>query len=753
MFWVDSVVAELRKRQLPLEWIDDAKTPSGRIHVGSLRGVVVHDLVYKALKSSGVKAKYTYIFDNHDPMDALPNYLPKEKFERYLGLPLFKVPSPEKGHNNYAEYYAFEFKNVFNEIGCNPEILWTADLYKSGKMNPLIKECLDKASEIRKIYAELYKKEIPKDWYPFQPYCPNCGKVSTTKVYDWDGQEVSFACEIDAVSWTMGCGFKGEISPFSVEGEIVGKLPWKVEWAARWKALGVTVEGAGEDHMSRGGSHDLASLICKRVINYSVPYALPYAFFLIGGRKMSSSKGRGSSASEMLEILPPELLRFLMVKTKISQQINFDPSGDIIPKLFDEYQKAADAYFDKGDKDLARIFELSQIDEVKKPPSIRFSVLAQWVQMPNMDGSIKKEGLGGWAKYAKVWVERYAPESEKFLIQQSLPESVKNLSDKQKEYLRKVSLELNKSWEPEDFQINLFEWAKELKLSSKDAFSAIYMPLLNKTYGPKAGWIILSLNREFVKNRFAEASDQRILANKNETENLKTLGRKDIFSVNKNLAKLYPSISVGIAIIKGVRIDKVSKNLEKEKAELLESLEGLTTEQLGQYPEVLSYRRLYKETGIDWHSRRPSPEALLRRVALKKGLYAINTCVDAYNLIVMKHRVSVGAFDLDKIEFPTVLRLAKREESILLLGDKEETQYSEKEIAYFDQKGGYNMDFNYRDAQRTAVQRATKNLYINVDGAYDITSRKVEHVLKEACDTIIKYCGGKLELFGVETAS
>src|SRR3989338_5970802 len=155
MFWVDNVVSELNKRKLPLECVDDAKTPSGRIHVGSLRGIVVHDLVYKALKSAGVNAKYTYIFDNHDPMDALPNYLPKEKFEKYLGLPLFKVPSPEKGFNNYAEYYAFEFKNVFNKIGCNPEILWTADLYKSGKMNPLIKECLDKAPEIRKIYGSI----------------------------------------------------------------------------------------------------------------------------------------------------------------------------------------------------------------------------------------------------------------------------------------------------------------------------------------------------------------------------------------------------------------------------------------------------------------------------------------------------------------------------------------------------------------------------------------------------------------------
>lgn len=505
MFWVDNVASELRKRKLSLEWVDDMKTPSGRIHVGALRGVVIHDLVFKALKESGVNTKYTYIFDNHDPMDSLPVYLPSAKFEKYLGMPLFKVPSPVEGFSDYAQYYAKEFIGVFNKIGCYPEVLWATDLYKSGKMNPLIKACLDKASEIRRIYEELYKKKIVKNWYPFQPYCSSCGKVSTTKVYNWDGDKVSFTCEVNAVSWTKGCGFKGEMSPFSNEGEIAGKLPWKVEWAAKWKVLGVTVEGAGEDHMSRGGSHDLTSLICKRVIDYPVPYPLTYGFFLTGGRKMSSSKGHGSTASEMLEILPPEILRFLMVKTKISQQINFDPRGATISKLFDEYQEAALS----NDKDLRRIFELSQVSaHLKKIPSIRFWTLAQWVQMPNMDEEIKKEGLEEWAPYARIWVQRYAPEEAKYSLQEKMPAAAKKLSQKQKKYLLKVSSFLDQEWEAKEFQQKLYEWAKEMGLSSTEAFQALYIPLIGKDYGPKVAWLIFK-HKEFVKKRFLDAANQR----------------------------------------------------------------------------------------------------------------------------------------------------------------------------------------------------------------------------------------------------
>lgn len=506
MFWADRVAEELKKRKLPLEWVDDMKTPSGRIHVGALRGVVIHDLVYKALISKGVKAKYTYVFDNHDPMDALPVYLPKEKFEKYLGMPLYKIPSPVSGFESYAKYYAQEFIDVFNAIGCNPRILWATDLYFSGKMNSLIKKCLDSADVIRGIYEELYKRKLPNDWFPFQVFCPKCGKVSTTSVTSWDGAEVSFTCDTDRVKWTKGCGFKGSISPFSNKEKIAGKLPWKVEWACKWKAIGVTVEGAGKDHMSRGGSHDLASLVCKRVIDYSVPYPIAYEHFLSGGRKMSSSKGIGVGSTAMLEIIPPELLRFLMMRTRINQAIDFDPSGDTIPKLFDDYQKASDAYFTKKDEDLARVFELSQIDKIKKPPMIRFSVLAQWIQMPNMEDNIKNEGLEEWARYARIWVERYAPESEKFLVQKQVPDAAKKLSEKQKAFLQKVARELDKKWTAEDFQKNLYEWVKELDLSSKDAFAAIYISLIGKDHGPKAGWLILSLGKEFVKKRFEEVA-------------------------------------------------------------------------------------------------------------------------------------------------------------------------------------------------------------------------------------------------------
>lgn len=760
MFWADLLAEKIIKsgKYKPYR-VDDMKTPSGFAHVGSLMGPVIHSMIFRALKDAGEDATFTFVINDFDPADDL---LPEIRgtHEQYLGMPLKLAPSPDPKYKSMADLFGGDFIDSIKSLGVEAEIVSSWELYHAGKFDEVIKQALDNAEKIQDIYQKISgSKKKEAGWLPFQVICENCHKLGTTKVFAWSGEKVSYKCEEDLVTWAKGCGNTGKISPFGG----TGKLPWKVDWAAHWKVLGVTIEAAGKDHASKGGSYDIAMEICKEVFKYEPPFKLPYEFILIGGRKMSSSKGLGLKAHDLVNILPPSVARFLFARSGIKSQSNFDPAEkNAIPVLFDDYQKAADAYFSKEDNDLARAFELSQVGEVKNPPKVRFSTLAQLVQMPDKKNEIRDFGAEEWAKYAKIWLDRFAPESGKFFVSETLPDAARDLSDGQKNLLRKISGELSTDWDPEDFQTKIYDLGKELGLTGKETFGAIYKVLIGKDHGPKASWLILSLDREFVKKRFEEAvsvkgetlsvrqaQDERVKSE--DMVGVKRLNKPGIFSINSDLVKKYPSISVGVAVIKNVSIKKSDPELEKEKEEMLKILESLTTEALGQFPEIISYRKLYKEMGIDWHSRRPSPEALLRRVALNKGLYSINTCVDAYNLVVMKHRISIGAFDFDEIKFPTELRFAKKGEEILLLGDSASTQYKDGEIAYFDQAGGFNIDFNYRDSRRTAVHVETKNLYINVDGIYEITPDKVEEVLKEAVDKVIKYCGGEILEFGIET--
>ncbi len=516
MFWADRVAEDIKKKSKgDPQLVDDQKTPSGRIHVGALRGVIIHDLAFKALKDDRIDVRYTYIIDDMDPMDDLPAYLPKDKFEEYMGMPLKDIPAPE-GKGSYSEYYAKDFIEVFNRLGANPEIIWTSNLYKSGKLDKAIKIALDNAEKIQEIYHKVSGSQKEKNWLPFSPVCSDCGKIGTTRAIGWDGKEIEFTCEPSMVEWAKGCGYKGKVSPFGVSG----KLPWKVEWAAKWAVLGVTVEGEGKDHASKGGARDTADAISKEVFKYNPPYDIPYEFFLFGGGKMSSSKGIGASATEVSETLPPEVLRFLMTRTQPKVAIDFDPSDkNTVPALFDEYDRGRSAHFEKGDPDLAKTWQASQVSEPKNSFALRFTQVVNFVQIPGADlekeaesakgsklNAEDKQALSERAKYAKIWLEKFAPDEVKFKISEKLPDEVKKLSSAQKKFSEKLSDLVNKAKEPEKFQNEIYQLGKEIGLPSNDTFSAIYIALLGKESGPKAAWLILSLDKDFVKKRFLEAA-------------------------------------------------------------------------------------------------------------------------------------------------------------------------------------------------------------------------------------------------------
>ena len=511
MFWVDKIAKEAATSKTP-QLVDDAKTPSGRVHVGALRGVIIHDLVHKALGDLQVKSRYTFIIDDLDPMDDLPAYLPKAKFEKYMGTPLKNIPAP-KGEGSYAAYYANEFIEVFNNLGANPEILWNSKLYEEGKLNKQIKLALDSSEKIQEIYEKISGSRRSRDFIPFQPICENCGKIGTTLATNWDGKYVHYECQEKKVTWAVGCTHKGKVDPLKASG----KMPWRVEWPAKWVALGVTIEGEGKDHASKGGSRDTAEAISKEIFEYDPPRDIPYEHLLLSGQKMSSSKGIGVSAAEVAKILPPEILRFLTVRPRPMQHIDFNPELEhTIPKLFDDFDIARLS----KDADLQRVWQLSQVDGQSKTYFVpRFSELVNLIQIPSVNLKVEAESKKGSkltredsqalesrVKYVKIYLENFAPEAIKFVVKDNLPKEAERLTKEQKQVLSKIADLTGNTSDPEKFQNEIYQAGKGLGLSSSDIFKAIYLSLIGKKSGPKAAWLILSLDKSFVKKRFFEAS-------------------------------------------------------------------------------------------------------------------------------------------------------------------------------------------------------------------------------------------------------
>jgi lysyl-tRNA synthetase class 1 len=527
MFWADKVKEEaLNRSKAKVEngepiIIRDEKTLSGRVHVGSLRGVVIHGILHEVLLEAGVPVKYLFELNDFDPMDGLPVYLDQEKFLPYMGKPLCEVPSPDGIAKNYAEYFGEEFTGVIRELGFTPEFYRSSEAYKSGKYNDAIRTALDHAKEIKDIYKEISGSQKNDDWLPLSVICESCGKVGTTRASNWNGETVSYECG-DFVKWGKGCGHKGEIAPFDGKA----KLPWKVEWAAKFSVFNIDVEGGGKDHSTRGGSRDIADTISRKIFKKEPPLNIPYEFFQIGGKKMSSSKGAGASSREMADLLPPKMLRFLIASKDPNRVIEFEPEGDTMPILYDTYDTQAKSFFAGTKDDFARAFPFYHLPSERGhlvPKTLpRFSLIAFLSQMPHMDPAKEIEAMEGIAlddvskeelelrvTYAKRWLSQYAPENYRFEIQKELPEVAKNLESIQKDALKEIVKFLKESNEinGETLHAKLHDIKSELSIDPKLLFSALYLSVLGRTSGPKAGWFLSVLDKEFLIKRFEEASN------------------------------------------------------------------------------------------------------------------------------------------------------------------------------------------------------------------------------------------------------
>ena len=526
MDWADELATSVSGPQV----VNDSKTPSGTVHVGSLRGPVILDVIARALRAHGIETTFLYGVDDLDPMDAQALLTP-DAVEHEMGRPLAHVPDQAgDGHASYARHHAQAFIDTFDGLGIRPDrYYWMSEIYPTGALDPYIRLALDRAAEVREIYRRVANVQHPDVWHPLGVICPTCGKVGTTIVTKWDGERVFYECRADLVTWARGCGASGWISPFGG----TAKLPWNLEWAAQWSLFGVTIEPCGKDLSTAGGSRDRSDAIAREIFEREPPLNVPYEFLNIGGRKMSTSKGRGTAAHRIVEVVPPEQLRLLFLRPRPQSAIEFDPEGtDAIPRLFDEFDRLAGATAGREVKGSLppspeSVFRYSlkapDADVATEAAAYRpsFSHVATLVQVKPVEPALFVTEKGAPLSQREVeiaderigaahrWLATYAPESFRIVVRrEGLPDVAGALEPDQRAYLRALAdaVEQTGPAAGDAWQALIFAVAAERGLPNGRAFTAIYLAFLGRSNGPRAGWLLAGLEREFVLDRLREAS-------------------------------------------------------------------------------------------------------------------------------------------------------------------------------------------------------------------------------------------------------
>jgi len=456
---------------------------SGNIHAGNLREVLVAEAVANALRARGEEVRFIFHADTIDPLRKIAPGIP-QSYEEYIGHSLSHIPDPEGCHVSYAEHFLAPFEEALRQMDMDVEVLRSHDLYEQGVYTEVTREAIERTDDLRKILQDVTNRKMPEDWSPYLPRASS-GKLTGMRVLEHVPEQTS-------VVFADEDGFE-EAANYS-EGE--GKLGWRVELAARWKALGVTFEPFGKDHTSRGGSTDTADRMSREVFDYLVPGRYEYEWIGLKGRgDMSSSRGIVLLPKDLLEIMPPDAVRRIILGRDPARRFDIDLEGGF-PRFMDEYRaETGESYV-----------PFAHLVTVAQTVGEDIEAAARMLRRGGYDDAASDtDRLARDLRFARNWAAEWAPESMRLglLGLEESREAAAGLDDEQRAYLREVSERLEPEMDGEAVQDVLYSTAIGRGLKPKRAFAAVYRVLLGKGSGPKAGPFIAGLTLDQVNERFS----------------------------------------------------------------------------------------------------------------------------------------------------------------------------------------------------------------------------------------------------------
>lgn len=522
MHWADVIASRLAE-QGDNHIIATGITPSGPIHVGNMREVLTADLVARACEKIGINVELVYVADTADPLRKVYPFLDPEVFSEHVGRSLATIPSPD-GDGNYPDYFLKPFFSALEDLGVEFRVVDAYQSYQQGKYTNSTKTAIQNREKIRDLISDISKRPLDDDWFPYNPIDDD-GKMHGLKVTH---------CEWPWVEWVAEDGRTGRTN-IEKGG---GKLPWRLDWPARWEWLGVTFEGYGKDHSAAGGSWDTGQHLAP-IFGCEPPTGLMYEWIYLKGKgAMASSKGNTVSGKELLDIVPPEIMRYLITRVKPSKHIDFDPGEGLI-SLADEYERLEQKYHSKL-KDIEHV-ELGKsnrkqqqlIDEARK------FELAQGIR----SGASHDEGLGISFSHLSTLTQIKSQESD--LLNSLARTHDVNISSPDSRLIDRVSRMrnwINSPWFPEQARIQLVEsinqsafepeeldllsrfydncseseWNEEELLAAirksiseseiqpRQAFGVFYRSLLGRERGPKLAALLVELGKQDVLHLLAE---------------------------------------------------------------------------------------------------------------------------------------------------------------------------------------------------------------------------------------------------------
>ncbi|MGH3154293.1 MAG: lysine--tRNA ligase [Streptosporangiaceae bacterium] len=512
-------------------------SPSGPVHLGNLRELMVPHLVADEVRRGGAPCRHILSWDDYDRLRRVPAGFPEE-FTEHVGRPLTAVPDPCGEHENWAEHFKEPLRESLARLGVRVTEISQTRMYTSGAYAAPILTAMRRRADIDAVLARYRTRRgaEPDDdedqraavYYPFRPYCATCGRDDTTVT--------AFDDETTEISYTCACGAAHGPTPIA---QVPGKLAWKVDWPMRWAYEHVTFEPAGVDHSSPGSSFTVGGELVSAIFGGEMPLHFGYAFVgTSGSAKLSGSRGGAPTPADALEIFEVPLLRWLYARRRPEQSITLAFDAEV-GRIYDEWdalnRRVADGQADPAAQAVfARASGPAEGPLPVTPRPLPFRTLASIADITAGDQAqilrilrdiTATEPVASLNEVrprldcAQAWVTGYVRPEERTQVR-SEPDlaAMAALTEEEHGAIKLLLEGMAADWSLDGLTTLLYGIPKlqrglpisapptpELKVSQRTWFVLLYQLLIGKDTGPRLPTLLLALGQDRVRSLLAPA--------------------------------------------------------------------------------------------------------------------------------------------------------------------------------------------------------------------------------------------------------
>ena len=189
------------------------------------------------------------------------------------------------------------------------------------------------------------------------------------------------------------------------------------------------------------------------------------------------------------------------------------------------------------------------------------------------------------------------------------------------------------------------------------------------------------------------------------------------FYVSDRVFEKMPDVIFGLISVKGADNSKgypfIDRMLDEAIAGCEARFEGKVVKQ---EKELALYRKAFTDMGINPNKFMSSIEALITRIAKKKGMGHINPIVDLGNAISLKYCFPVGAHDLRTMDGGFCVRTADENDTFLPFGAREREKVDVDEVVYATADRVRTRRWIWRQSEEGKILEDTTDVLFIIDG-------------------------------------